>query len=302
MTTGDAQQQPEAQNRASLNGKILRLNLDGTIPADNPVAGSPVYTLGHRNPQGLVRSPTGKIYSSEHGPDNDDELNLIEPNRNYGWPTVQGFCDKANEQSFCTANNVREPLAAWTPTLAVSGVAYYNSPAIPDWQNSILMLSLKASLMKQLQLNVAGEAIGPSQPDFLTSYGRLRAICVSPQGRVYVGTSNRDGRGNPAATDDRILVLENLAYVPTPTTAARQETLGLWPNPARNSVTLRLPAPTTAATTAEVHDVLGRLVLTTRFASGQSSMEVSLAGLKPGLYSAQVVTPEGRYKQRLVVE
>ena len=122
MTTGDAQQQPQAQDRTSLNGKILRLNLDGTIPANNPVAGSPVFTLGHRNPQGLVRLPDGRLYSSEHGPNNDDEINKIEAGRNYGWPTVEGYCNLPAEATFCTANNVREPLITWTPTIAPAGL------------------------------------------------------------------------------------------------------------------------------------------------------------------------------------
>lgn len=113
MTTGDAQQQPDAQNMASLNGKILRLNLDGTVPANNPTPGSYGYTLGHRNPQGLVQLPDGRIYSSEHGPNNDDEINRIEAGRNYGWPTVEGLCDLPAEMTFCTANNVREPLTTY---------------------------------------------------------------------------------------------------------------------------------------------------------------------------------------------
>ena len=143
MTTGDAQQQPQAQNPASLNGKILRLNLDGTIPANNPTPGSPVYTLGHRNPQGLVQLPNGRIYSSEHGPNNDDEINQIEAGRNYGWPNVEGYCDLPAEATFCAANNVREPLTVWTPTIAPAGLTYYDHPAIPGWRGSLLLAVLK---------------------------------------------------------------------------------------------------------------------------------------------------------------
>ena len=197
----------EAQNRASLNGKILRMSLDGTIPADNPAPGSLVYTLGHRNPQGLVQLPNGRIYSSEHGPNTDDEVNRIEAGRNYGWPNVEGYCDLSAEATFCAANNVREPLTAWTPTIAPAGLSYYDHPAIPGWRGSLLLAVLKGSKLTQLTLDAAGGTI-PTRTDYLTGFGRLRAICVSPQGRVYVGTSNRDGRGNPAATDDRILVLQ----------------------------------------------------------------------------------------------
>jgi glucose/arabinose dehydrogenase len=301
MTTGDAQDRPTAQDRASLNGKIIRLNLDGTIPADNPVAGNPSYTFGHRNPQGLVRASNGRLYSSEHGENAEDEVNIIEPNRNYGWPTVEGLCNLSPEQAYCSANNVQEPIFTWAPTVGVAGLTYYDHPAIPGWRNSLLAATLRGNKLTQIPLNAAGTTA--SEGVFtLTSFGRLRAICVSPQGRVYVSTSNRDGRGNPAATDDRILVLENLAYVATSATAARQETLGLWPNPARSSVTLRLPSPATTAFPAELRDALGRLVLTSRFVAGQSALDVSVAGLRPGLYSAQVVTPAGNFTQRLVVE
>ena len=93
ISTGDAANTPLSQNASSPNGKILRLNMDGTIPGDNPVAGNPYWSLGHRNPQGLVFA-NNKLYSSEHGPSNDDEVNIIEKGRNYGWVNVHGFCDQ----------------------------------------------------------------------------------------------------------------------------------------------------------------------------------------------------------------
>ncbi|MDQ2770296.1 MAG: PQQ-dependent sugar dehydrogenase, partial [Bacteroidota bacterium] len=265
MSTGDAQLQPQAQNLNSLNGKILRLNLDGTIPADNPTPGSPVYTFGHRNPQGLVQLPNGRIYSSEHGPNNDDEINKIEAGRNYGWPNVEGYCDLPAEATFCAANNVREPLTTWTPTIAPAGLTYYNHPAIPGWQGSLLLAVLKDHKLTQLTLDATGLVI-PTRTDFLTGFGRLRAICVSPGGRVYVGTSNRDGRGNPAATDDRILVLENRAYLPTTTRLATELGFDVFPNPARQQATVQLAAP---ATQLRVLD---------------------LAGLPPGRYLVAVAT------------
>ncbi|MEK7224676.1 MAG: PQQ-dependent sugar dehydrogenase, partial [Bacteroidota bacterium] len=112
ITTGDASNQALPQNTSSINGKVLRLNLDGTIPADNPVAGNPYWSFGHRNPQGLVFA-NNILYSSEHGPSNDDEINIIEKGRNYGWPAVHGYCDLSGEQTFCAANNVKEPIKAW---------------------------------------------------------------------------------------------------------------------------------------------------------------------------------------------
>ncbi|MFD2787670.1 PQQ-dependent sugar dehydrogenase [Hymenobacter rubripertinctus] len=291
MSTGDAQLRPEAQNMASLNGKILRLNLDGTVPADNPTPGSPVYSFGHRNPQGLTQLPTGQIISSEHGDAIEDEINLIEKGRNYGWPNVEGVCNTTDELAFCAANNVREPLVTWTPTIATAGLQFYNSPAIPEWRGSLLLATLKASKLIQLRLNATNNGIS-GQQDFLTGvYGRLRAVCVSPQGRVYLSTSNN------AAGADQLVVLENRDFVVTATTGAAAVQLRLYPNPAQRTVMLELPAPTAAATVI-VRDALGRTVRTIRFPAGQTRLTLSVEGLTPGLYSVQT----GRSTQRLVVE
>jgi aldose sugar dehydrogenase len=189
ITTGDASNQPLAQNNASLNGKILRLNLDGSIPSDNPFAGSAVWSAGHRNPQGLVFA-NNIMYSSEHGPSNDDEVNIIEKGINYGWPNVHGFCDLPAEQSFCSANNVREPLKSWTPTIAVCGLDYYNSDQIPQWKNSLLMCTLKDSKLVLLKLGTNNRSITSDSSYYTNTYGRLRDICVSPQGAVYICSSN----------------------------------------------------------------------------------------------------------------
>ena len=281
MSTGDAQLRPEAQNLASLNGKMLRLNLDGTVPADNPTPGSRVYSFGHRNPQGLVQLPTGQIISSEHGDAIEDEINLIEKGRNYGWPNVEGVCNTPDELAFCAANNVREPLVTWTPTIATAGLRFYNSPAIPEWRGSLLLATLKASRLIQLRLNATNNGIS-SQQDFLAGvYGRLRAVCVSPQGRVYLSTSNN------APGIDQLVVLENRAYVATSTKSSAAAQLRLWPNPARRTVTLELPAPATAGATVLVRDALGRAVRTASFPTGQTRLTFSVEGLKPGLYSVQ---------------
>ncbi|WP_324675434.1 PQQ-dependent sugar dehydrogenase [Hymenobacter sp. GOD-10R] len=299
MTTGDAQQRPEAQNTTALIGKVLRLNLDGTIPTDNPVAVNRMYSYGHRNPQGLIRAANGKIYSSEHGQDAEDELNLIEPNRNYGWPTVEGNCNLPDEQAFCTANNVRAPLYSWAPTVGVAGLAYYNHPAIPEWSNTLLAVALKGGRMTQLPLKANGDAVGTAA-SYLSGFGRLRAICVSPQGKIYVGTSNRDGRGTPAATDDRILVLENRAYV-LANKSPRNAAFHLWPNPAQHAVTLHLPSSPSGTATATVHDALGRTVRTAAFTPGQNDLQVSLAGLQAGVYVVRAISGPEQFTQRLVV-
>lgn len=189
ITTGDANNTALAQDNASLNGKVLRLNLDGSIPADNPGASSAVWSSGHRNPQGLVYA-NNTLYSSEHGADTDDEINIIEKSRNYGWPTVRGLCNTDPEQTFCSANNVRESISEWTPTIAVSGMDYYNSDSIPQWKNSLLVATLKNTRLMQLKLNASNNDIEESNEFFTGKYGRMRDVCISPAGRVYICTSN----------------------------------------------------------------------------------------------------------------
>ncbi len=205
MTTGDAGNTSTSQNLNSLNGKVLRLNLDGTIPDDNPIPGSYIWSWGHRNAQGLVISPSGLIYSSEHGPSSDDEVNIIEKGRNYGWPNVKGFCDQPTENPFCADSNVFEPIAAWTPTLAVAGTDFYDHEAIPEWKNSILVTSLKAAQVVALKLSEDGRSVEQEEAFFQGWYGRLRDICVSTDGRVFLAVSNRDGRGSIQPGDDRIV-------------------------------------------------------------------------------------------------
>lgn len=179
-----------AQRTNNMSGKVVRVLLNGGIPSTNPIAGSGVWSWGFRNSQGLVHAHN-KIYATEHGPDNDDEVNIIEPNRNYGWPLVNGYCNLPAEASFCTANNVKEPLMAWTPTIAPCGIDYYNTTGpITQWRNSLLMCTLKGSRLIQLKLNADGTAITETKDFIANTYGRLRDICISPQGKVYLSTDN----------------------------------------------------------------------------------------------------------------
>lgn len=204
MTTGDAAVAELAQDTSNLNGNLLRMNLDGSIPDDNPFPNSYIYSYGSRNAQGLVFA-NGKIYSSEHGPANDDEVNIFVAGGNYGWPNVMGYCDSPAEMDFCEEHNVIEPIAAWTPTLAVAGLDYYNHDFIPDFNNSLLLTTLKASRLVQLKLNAEGDEVINEQHLYTGEFGRLRDLCISPDGRLFIATSNRDGRGNPADVDDRII-------------------------------------------------------------------------------------------------
>lgn len=176
ITTGDASNSENAQHTSSLSGKVLRLNLDGTIPPDNPVPGNPYWTYGHRNQQGMVMV-NNILYASEHGPNVEDEINIIEKGRNYGWPDV--------------TSNIKTPIwSSGNGTIAVCGLDYYNHDRIQQWKNSLLLLTLKDATLYQFPLTNGGQAVGSPKKYFDGKWGRLRDICVSPEGRVYICTGN----------------------------------------------------------------------------------------------------------------
>lgn len=199
ITTGDAQDQSAPQNDAHLSGKILRINLNGTIPSDNPNPNSAVWSKGHRNPQGLVYA-NAKLYCSSHGANIEDEINLIQKAGNYGWPNVEGPCNTASEITFCNANAVIAPIfSSGSTTWAFCGLDYYNNDAYPRWKNNLLMVSLKNQTLYSFQLSADGNTIlGQPTLYFANQFGRLRDIAISPAGKVYVCTG---GGGNA----DRII-------------------------------------------------------------------------------------------------
>lgn len=192
LSTGDAGNPKDSQDLTKITGKILRMNLDGTIPADNPNPKSLIWASGFRNPQGLIVGAKGLIYSSDHGPNNDDEVNLIQKDKNYGWPDVHGFCDTPEEKKFCEKTTIQAPLKAWTPTIAVAGLDYYNHSQIPTWQNSLLLANLKGRALRVLKLDNSGKEIKAEHIYFQKQLGRIRDVCVAPNGDIYLSTSNHD--------------------------------------------------------------------------------------------------------------
>jgi glucose/arabinose dehydrogenase len=288
MTTGDVGSASYALDTAKFHGKVLRINLDGSVPDDNPIADSYVWSLGHRNPQGLVRAPNGIIYSSEHGPSNDDEINIIRELGNYGWPEVHGFCDLPAEQTYCAANNAIEPLIAWTPTIATCGLDYYGHDAIPEWKNSLLLASLKADDLRVLKLNEAGESIISEEIFFDNEYGRLRDVCISPNGEIFFATSNQDGRGNdgfPVANDDRIIKVSNKQYT-NPTGIDENNTeseLHFYPNPVENTIYFKHQQ----IQSYRIYDLSSRLVL-----QGHFERIVDVSGLQQGIYILEAQTDD----------
>lgn len=204
-STGDASIPQTAQDRESLSGKILRLNPDGSIPADNPFPNSPVYSYGHRNPQGLAWQPgTGRLYETEHGPSGSapdccrDEVNLIEPGKNYGWPVITGSRTQEGMVSPIIHSGDNNTWAPGGATFVTRG----------PWQGSLLFTGLRGQALYHLTLDPADpRKVANLQSYFVQQYGRLRDVAEGPDGAIYLLTSNRDGRGNPSAKDDQILRL-----------------------------------------------------------------------------------------------
>jgi len=211
--TGDSANGPLAQDLQSLAGKILRVNPDGSIPSDNPFPQSPVRSYGHRNVQGFDWHPlSGKMYATEHGPTGEqgrfanDEVNQIDPGRNYGWPPV--VC-KANDARFvdpvfCTGDN-----ETWAP----SGCSFYKPDeasagnVFDGWKYSFFIATLRGEHLHRFLLNSQTGSIEASEKLLQGSFGRLRDVVQGPDGLLYILTSNRDGRGSPTPNDDRIIRL-----------------------------------------------------------------------------------------------
>lgn len=189
--TGDAQNSKLSQDTNSLNGKILRIAKDGTIPPDNPF-GNAVYSYGHRNVQGLTWDKDGNLWATEHGRSGAlsgfDELNLIEKGKNYGWPDIEG-----DEK----AEDVVSPVmhSGLSETWAPSGAAFFNG--------SIFFAGLRGETLYEAKLS--GKSVSQLLKHLAGQYGRLRAVTVGDDGNLYVLTSNRDGRGRVREGDDKLI-------------------------------------------------------------------------------------------------
>ncbi|MFC9397741.1 PQQ-dependent sugar dehydrogenase [Streptomyces sp. NPDC057027] len=189
--TGETGRTGLAQDRSSLGGKILRMTPEGRPAPGNPFPGSVVYSYGHRNVQGLAWDPQGRLWASEFGQDTWDELNLIEPGRNYGWPVVEG---RAGRAGFV------DPVAQWpTSEASPSGIAYA--------RGAIWMAALRGERLWRVPLSGA-ERSGEPEAFLKGEYGRLRTVLAAGGDRLWLVTSETDTRGTPGPGDDRILRLE----------------------------------------------------------------------------------------------
>ncbi len=219
FSLGDVGRTDLAQDDEFYGGKILRLNPDGSVPADNPIPGSFVWAKGLRNTQGLAFGSNDKLYGSDHGPLTDDEVNMLTTGGNYGWPDVHGYCDTVEETIYCEVNEIIEPLLAWTPTVAAAGLAYYGDTDIPELHNSLLLATMKGRSIRVLKLNNGSNGIASEQIYFQETFGRIRDIAVAPNGDIFFITSNTDWhpRFNPWMYDglpegpDRIIRLRKIS-------------------------------------------------------------------------------------------
>lgn len=231
-STGDAGQRAKAQDNASLLGKFLRINADGSIPADNPFPGSPIWSLGHRNCQGFDwQQASGVLIAAEHGPSlgaepwsGGDELNWVRPGMNYGWPTYRN-------EIFAKKEGFMDPLKVWgDPAIAPAGAAFYSGDKFPQWKGKFFFAALRGEALLCATLDIKMQSEGKDRmpadvkvvrvsEGLKGVFGRLRAVAQGPDGYLYLTTSNRDKRGSKHVGDDLVLRL-----VPVGETAGRPDT------------------------------------------------------------------------------
>ena len=201
VITGDGfNYREQAQERDNLLGKVIRITSDGRIPEDNPYVGDSskrpeIWSYGHRNPQAIVVDPdTGKVYLHEHGPRGGDELNLIRPGANYGWPAIGYGIDYtyARISPFTELPGMEQPLVYWDPSIAPAGMTYYDGELFPEWHGDLLIAALVEKSIRRVDLE-NGAVVG--QEVLLTELGeRIRDVRTGPDGAVYVLTDSAEGR------------------------------------------------------------------------------------------------------------
>lgn len=272
MSTGECSQSQLSQDSSSLSGKYLRVNTDGSIPADNPIPGSYVYTMGHRNSQGICALPNGKVIISEHGPTTDDELSILEPGKNYGWPLIHGFCDETFEDTPCATGMYQEPIYAWTPTIATSDLVYYQNQLFPEWDNRLLMVTLNGQRVVALQLNAQGTTVTDEDQYFQGLFGRLRDIAIGPNKEIYIATNSGS---NP--------ILRLIPTNPLSVSEFENQEPLVVPNPAESYIRL---ASNEAAEQVSILDLNGKTVLELK--NVESGDHIDITRLAAGTYSVEV--------------
>ncbi|MEM6320172.1 MAG: glucose/sorbosone family PQQ-dependent dehydrogenase [Bacteroidota bacterium] len=350
----------DQQNWANYPGKILRINLDGSIPTDNPVLNgvqSHIYSYGHRNAQGLVFGKNDLLYSDEHGPDTDDEVNRIQAGKNYGWPIVVGFqdnqaydycnwsaidnCASFNyekyscpgngtfvEETTLTDSNYQEPIASmfavsddynfndsrcgnsWIcrPNVAPSSLEIYENDALPNWQNSLLVTSLKRGRVFRYKLNEDGTAIDGDTTQHFYTQNRYRDIVVHPNGKTFYLLCDETGRTSDASGLNATSNLRNpgniLRFTLNETTSIVTPTIpapfSIYPNPASKSFFIEVDNFQVRWLKAELIDLSGQIIQQIPLQSA-NTQKVNVEHVAKGIYFLRVISEKQSWKQRVVV-
>lgn len=200
LSVGDGgSHRDHAQQLDSHLGKIVRINPDGSIPQDNPWIDNAdalpeIWSMGHRNPQALLITPDGLVFSHEHGPQGGDEINLVKAKQNYGWPVVTRGREYNDDiiSELDNAPGMTLPIVDWTPSIAPSGMTYYQGQEFPEWQGDLLAVSLKQNRVRRIDLEngqvISDQAIWPSIDQ------SMRDIRTGPDGAIYILTDEEDGK------------------------------------------------------------------------------------------------------------
>jgi len=188
----------QAQALDSLLGKILRINTDGSVPDDNPFVGRSdarpeIYAYGVRNPQGIVIAAGGNVWEHEHGPRGGDELNLLRPGLNYGWPAITYGMDYSGAyvSPYTSAEGMEQPVVDWTPSIAPAGMTEYQGAAFPEWQGNLFVAALKEKSIRRLTL--AGDKVIGQEKVFTEIDARFRDVRTGPDGFIYLLTDSDSG-------------------------------------------------------------------------------------------------------------
>lgn len=207
ITAGETFKAELAQDLSSLGGKVLRVDRGGEIPSDNPFKGSPIYSYGQRNPQGISWQPeTGRLFESEHGPSGEyghfanDEINIIVKGGNYGWPKVIGAPG---------LKQYIDPIIVWKHTTPPSGITFYGGDLLKNLRGDLFVATLKSQALLRIKLAKDSGKVTRIERWFTSDYsegkyGRLRDVVQGPDGALYFLSNNRDGRGTPKPGDDKI--------------------------------------------------------------------------------------------------
>jgi len=354
------QEEIDQKNWAHYPGKILRLNTDGSIPNDNPEMNgvrSHIYSYGHRNPQGLVFSKKGLLYSDEHGPDTDDEVNIINVGKNYGWPVVVGFKDNeaydyciwseidncANldyekyicpgngvfiEESSLTDSNYQEPLASmfavkddynynnpacggsWLcrPNVAPSSLEIYENEAIPNWENSLLIPSLKRGRIYRYKLSADGTAIEGDTTQHFYTRNRYRDIVAHPNGKTFYVLCDQSGRVVDASGLNATTNYSNpgniLKFTLNETVSIEQlnspAPFKIYPNPAHHSFNIKFGQIDRKVLRGNLINLSGQVVR--QISLKQTALQtVEIGNIPSGVYFFRLITETNSWQQRIIL-